>query len=143
MNFLPGEARARAVELGRFRLELPETVRRRLPREPAEVLARPAAGALLRRASRRDAGPADDPGDLEVTEQLGPETVAYFRIEGVEAEEIGERPVELERRAGGPARSSHEAAAGEPIELATDLEGAQLFDPAPGESLLARTTASP
>src|SRR5919201_1655807 len=34
-------------------------------------------------------------GDVEITEQLGPETYAYFSVPGVQAAEIGERPIEL------------------------------------------------
>jgi len=66
------------------------------------------------------------------------ETIAYFRIEGVEAEEIGERPVELSGALAARLDPRTGAAPGEPIELAVDLESAQFFDVASGESLLSR-----
>ena len=53
------------------------------------------ARALPGRRARGDADAATLPAEIEITEQLGPETYAYFRIPGLEASEIGERPVEL------------------------------------------------
>jgi multiple sugar transport system ATP-binding protein len=138
MNFLRVRLVDGGVEAGRLRLELPETLRRRLVREPAEVLLglRPEhfADARLSEAEGRPRLTAT----VEVTEQLGPETVAYFRIDGIRAEEIGERPVELSGALAARLDPRTAAAAGAPIELTTDLESAQLFDPASGDSLLAR-----
>jgi multiple sugar transport system ATP-binding protein len=141
MNFLRAKLVRGGIELGRFRLELPKTLQGRLLREPDEVL------VGLRPEHFSDArlgGAAERPvltAVTEVTEQLGPETVAYFRIEGIAAEEIGERPVELSGALAARLDPRTKAAAGEPIELATDLEGAQLFDLESGASLLARTAS--
>ncbi len=137
MNFLRARLARGALELGTIRLELPESVRRRLLREPDEVLVglRPEHFSDARLGDGRR---ATITAVTEVTEQLGPETVAYFRIDGVRAEEIGERPVELSGALAARLDPRTKASPGEPIELAVDLEGAQLFDPASGETLLRR-----
>jgi multiple sugar transport system ATP-binding protein len=138
MNFLRAKLVRGGIEVGRFRLELPDALRGRLLREPDEVL------VGLRPEHFSDARLGAPPGRpvleavTEVTEQLGPETVAYFRLEGVAAEEIGERPVELKGALAARLDPRTRAAAGEPVELATDLDGAQLFDLGTGQSLLQR-----
>jgi multiple sugar transport system ATP-binding protein len=139
MNFLRVPMSGGGVEVGRFRLELPEAVRGRLTREPGEVLLglRPEHFSDARLGDGGRARPVVA-ATVEVTEQLGPETVAYFRIEGARAEEIGERPVELGGALAARLDPGTSAAAGEAVELAVDLAGAQLFDPATGESLLSR-----
>jgi multiple sugar transport system ATP-binding protein len=138
MNFLRAKLVGGALELGRLRFALPDGVRGRLLREPGEVVVglRPEHFADARLGNGH--GRPTIAAVTEVTEQLGPETVAYFRIEGVRAEEIGERPVELSGALAARLDPRTHAAAGEPIELAVDLEGAQLFDVAGGESLLRR-----
>jgi multiple sugar transport system ATP-binding protein len=138
MNFLRARLAGGAVELGRLRLELPEGLRRRLLNEPEDVL------LGLRPEHFADAQLADVRGrplvsvTIEVTEQLGPETVAYFRIDGVHAEEIGERPVELGGALAARLDPRTTAGPGDRVDLAVDLEGAQLFDPTSRQSLLAR-----
>jgi len=138
MNFLRAKLVRGAIELRSIRLELPDVVHRRLLSEPDEVI------LGLRPEYFSDARLAEHPGRpviaalTEVTEQLGPETIAYFRIEGVSAEEIGERPVELSGALAARLDPRTLATAGEPIELAIDLESAQLFDVESGQSLLAR-----
>ena len=101
MNFLRAKLVRRCRRARAARLELPDAVRTRLVREPDDVV------LGLRPEHFSDAGLSEGAGTtgepsltatIEVTEQLGPETVAYFTIDGVRAEEIGERPVEL----GGP-----------------------------------------
>jgi multiple sugar transport system ATP-binding protein len=138
MNFVRARLAGGGLELGPFRLELPEGVRRRLLREPDEVV------LGLRPEHFSDARLGGKDGQplitavTEVTEQLGPETVAYFRIDGVKAEELGERPVELSGAFAARLDARTGATAGEPIELAADLEGAQLFDVTTGESIVRR-----
>ena len=138
MNFLRARLAGGAVELGRLRLELPEGLRRRLLTEPEDVL------LGLRPEHFADAQLADVRGrplvsvTIEVTEQLGPETVAYFRIDGVHAEEIGERPVELGGALAARLDPRTTAGPGDRVDLVVDLESAQLFDPASRQSLLAR-----
>jgi multiple sugar transport system ATP-binding protein len=136
MNFLAGRLEGESVLVGDHRLPLPHPLRSRLPDGPAEVLVglRPEAFADARLGGA-DAGVAL-PADVEVTEQLGPETLAYFRIPGIDAVELGERPVEL---AGAlvarlDPRSSVEP--GTRMRLAVDVGQLHLFDPETGRSLL-------
>jgi len=138
MNFLRATLTRGAIELGRDRLELPERLRRRLLGEPKDVVLglRPEHFADARLADVR--GRPLVSATIEVTEQLGPETVAYFRIDGVHAEEIGERPVELGGALAARLDPRTTAEPGDTMNLVADLEGAQLFDPASGQSLLAR-----
>ena len=139
MNFLRAKLARGRVELGQFSLELPDSVLRRLVREPSEVL----LGLRPEHFSDGQLGDAQGrpvvPVTIEVTEQLGPETVAYFRIEGVRAEEIGERPVELGGALAARLDPRTTATAGSTVELVTDLDGAQLFAPDTGETLLRRS----
>ena len=84
----------------------------------------------------RGAGAATVPADIEITEQLGPETYAYFRIPGLEAAEIGERPIELAGAFAARLDPRSAAAPGQSVTLAIDLGGLQLFDAASGDSIL-------
>ena len=142
MNFLRAKLVRGGLEVGRFRLELPESVRRRLVKEADEVLVglRPEHFSDARLGGDGSGRPVIN-AVTEVTEQLGPETVAYFRIDGVESEEIGERPVELRGALAARLDPHTRATAGETIDLSVDLDGAQLFDLASGESLLTRIGA--
>jgi multiple sugar transport system ATP-binding protein len=76
------------------------------------------------------------PADIEVTEQLGPETYAYFRVAGLEAAEIGERPVELAGAFAARLDPRTSAAPGQRLDLALNLEGIHLFDAESGQSVL-------
>ena len=135
MNFLAGRLDDGVVRLGEIRLELPEDVRRRLAADSGDVLVglRPEAFEPPADGGTRTVVPAE----IEITEQLGPETLAYFRIEGIDAIEIGERPVEL---AGALAARLDPRSAVEPgmrVKLAIDVAAVHLFDRETGRSLLA------
>lgn len=74
--------------------------------------------------------------EIEITEQLGPETLAYFRVDGLEAVEIGERPVEL---AGALAARLDPGVPAEPgmrVPLEIDAAAVHLFAEDSGEALL-------
>ncbi len=71
-----------------------------------------------------------------MTEQLGPETYAYFRIDGFPSAEVGERPIELAGAFAARLDPRSSAAPGRTLAIAIDLEGVQLFDRESGESLL-------
>jgi multiple sugar transport system ATP-binding protein len=133
MNFVNGRVTDGMVEIGGVRLELPQRFR--------EVAAADATDVLvgLRPEAFQDAAGSDGArvlAEIEVTEQLGHETYAYFRIAGIEAAEIGERAVEL---AGaliarlGPRTS---AEPGKQIPLSIDAGALHLFDAATGRSLI-------
>jgi multiple sugar transport system ATP-binding protein len=136
MNFLEGELADGAVELAGHRLDLPGAVRERVRRGPGRVLVglRPEEFQDARLAGA-GAG-ATLPAEIEITEQLGPETLAYFRVAGLEAADVGERPVELAGALAARLDPRTSAAAGQRVELAVNLEGVHLFDPASGESIL-------
>ena len=95
MNFIRGRLDTDGVALGAHRFTLPDEVRAALSAAPQEVLVglRPEEFADPK-LSGQD-GLAVLPAEIEVTEQLGPETYAYFRVPGLDVVEIGERSVEL------------------------------------------------
>jgi multiple sugar transport system ATP-binding protein len=96
----------------------------------------------LRPEEFQDAGLAGEawaasvPADIEITEQLGPETYAYFRVAGLEAAEVGERPVELAGALAARLDPRSTASPGQRLNLAVNLEGMHLFDAESGESIL-------
>jgi multiple sugar transport system ATP-binding protein len=135
MNFVSGLLVDGSLVLGERRYALPDTVRARLTSSPGEVL------AGIRPEDFRDVrdggvGEAIVPADVEITEQLGPETFAYFRIPGLESVEIGERPIELAGAFAARLDPRLGAASGQRLELAIDLEAVHLFDAASGASIL-------
>ncbi len=136
MNFLAGRLEGDAVLVADHRLALPEELRRRIGDGPSQVLVglRPEALEDARVAGL--AGDASLPAEVEVTEQLGPETLAYVRIPGVEAVELGERPVELAGALVARLDPRSPAEPGARLRLAVDLSQLHLFDPETGRSLL-------
>ena len=77
------------------------------------------------------------PAFVEIAEQLGPETFAYVRIDGLEVVEIGERPVELAGALACRLDGRSSIGPGQHLELAVDPTALHLFDPESGSSLLA------
>jgi multiple sugar transport system ATP-binding protein len=136
MNFADGELRGGELGLAGRSFPLPEGVRSRVRAVDGPVL------VGLRPEHFLDAG-LDGNGhatlaaEVEVTEQLGPETYAYFRVDGLEAVEVGERPVELAGAFAARLDPRSSAAPGRSLSIALDLDGVQLFDRESGESLLA------
>ena len=136
MNFAAGRLAEGAVELGSFRFELSDAVRSRLTTRDGAVLAgfRPEAFQDARFAN--GAAGLTLPAEVEITEQLGPETFAYFRVPGLEASEIGERPIELAGAFAARLDPRSQASPGQSLTLAVDLAGVQLFDAESGDSIL-------
>jgi multiple sugar transport system ATP-binding protein len=135
MNFANGTVTNGTLELGSFRFELPDAVRARLTGEgPVVAGFRPEAFQDSRFGN--GAGAPTLPADVEITEQLGPETYAYFRVDGLEAAEIGERPVELAGAFAARLDPRSAASPGQRITVSVDLAGLQLFDRETGASLL-------
>jgi multiple sugar transport system ATP-binding protein len=135
MNFLEGEVVDGALEAGSLRLELPDAVRSRLQDGGGRVV------AGLRPEDFREAPPSEEggatlPAMIEITEQLGPETYAYFRVAGLESAEIGERPIELAGAFAARLDPRTAAAPGQTVNLAMNLEALHLFDAASGRSIL-------
>ena len=136
MNFIRGRLADGKVGLGDFQLDLPDDVRRRLRAEPADVL-------VGLRPEEFDEARVDGqesrttfPAEIEIAEQLGPETYAYFRVDGLEVVEIGDRPIELAGALSARLDPHTSASPGQQLNLALNLEGIHLFDPESGESLL-------
>jgi hypothetical protein len=71
-----------------------------------------------------------------VAEQLGHETYAYFRVSGLDAAPIGERPVELAGALAARLDPRTNAAPGQEVALAVDLDEVHLFDPESRQSIL-------
>jgi multiple sugar transport system ATP-binding protein len=136
MNFARATLVDGALQLGPHRLTLPERVAARAGRREGRVLAgfRPEHLQDARFSTWPDA-PAV-PAEVEITEQLGAETYAYVRLEGVEAAEVGERPLELAGAFAARLDARSPVQPGERVTLAADLSGIQLFDEADGTALL-------
>jgi multiple sugar transport system ATP-binding protein len=136
MNFAHGTLVDGALQLGPYRLTLPERVAVRVARREGPVLAgfRPEHLQDARFSTWPDA-PAL-PADVEITEQLGAETYAYVRLENVDAAEVGERPLELAGAFAARLDARSPVQAGERLTLAVDLSGIHLFDEADGTSIL-------
>jgi multiple sugar transport system ATP-binding protein len=134
MNFLRGRLDAGAVVVSGYRLELPDPLRRAVGSSGRDVLVglRPehfeAAGDNGSRATVL-------PADVEVTEQLGPETYAYFRVEGLDVVEIGERPVELAKALTARLDPRTSVEPGQRLGLAVEPSGIRLFDAETGDAL--------
>ena len=137
MNFVRGTLVGRgARRSGAFRFELPDVGAGRLRPTEGDVLAGLRPEHFQDAASRATPERPTVPADIEITEQLGPETFAYFRIPGLEAAEIGERPIELAGAFAARLDPRSAAAPGQSLTLAIDLSGVQLFDLESGDSIL-------
>jgi len=139
MNFLRARLSRGAVEFAAYRFELPAQTRPALRDREGEVL----LGLRPEHFSDpRVAGPdrADNPlpVTVELTEQLGSETLLYFRAEGVEAELGGESEgAEVELGGALVARLDPrtDAVPGERLVVNVDIERAHFFDPVTGTAL--------
>jgi multiple sugar transport system ATP-binding protein len=134
MNFLRGRLSDGVIEIGDIKLDLPPRFLTQLADTTDDVL------VGLRPEAFRDADDAESgavvAAEIEVTEQLGHETYAYFRIEGIEAAEIGESAVELAGALTARLGPRTPAEPGKPVRLAIETDSLHLFDPATGLSLL-------
>jgi len=137
MNFVRGRLASGGVEFGSYRLELPDRLLTGLRRTDGEVLLGlrpehffdPRLGSTAPDRSQL-------PVTVELTEQLGSETLLYFRADGLEAERSSEGEVELGGALVARLDPRTRAAPGERLVLGIDGERAHLFDPATGNALL-------
>src|SRR3954470_1376840 len=138
MNFIRGRLDGDGVALGPHRFPLPGEVRSALRNAPQEVLVglRPEEFAAPRLSD--EGRLASLPAEIEVTEQLGPETYAYFRVAGLDVVEIGERSVELAGALSARLDPRTRAEPGQRVDLTVELSRIHLFDPESGNSVLAR-----
>jgi multiple sugar transport system ATP-binding protein len=138
MNFIRGRLDGDGVALGPHTFALPDGVRAALSDAPQDVLVglRPEEFADPRFAGQD--GLAVLPAEIEVTEQLGPETYAYFRVPGLDVVEIGERSVELAGALSARLDPRTSAEPGQRVSLTVNLARIHLFDLESGRSVLAR-----
>jgi len=138
MNFVRGRVAAGEIVLGQYRFALPDSVRGALRTAAAEVLVglRPEEFADARLGAGGDRIVV--PAEIEITEQLGPETYAYFRVPGLDVVELGDRPVELGGALSARLDPHTTAEAGQRLDLTVNLEGVHLFDLETGQSLFER-----
>jgi multiple sugar transport system ATP-binding protein len=136
MNFVRGRLADRRIELGGHAIELADELRTRLRRDSGDVLVglRPEEFEDARLA--RDGPRTTFAAEIEVTEQLGHETFAYFRVEGFDVVEIGDRPVELAGALSARLDPHTTAAPGGRLDLVINADGLHLFDLESGESLI-------
>jgi multiple sugar transport system ATP-binding protein len=136
MNFLRARLSGGALEFATYRLELPAGTRERLGDERRDVLLglRP-EHFFDARLVASDANRCTLRVTVELTEQLGSETLLYFRADGVDAERTSEGEVELGGALVARLDPRTQASPGERLVLGIDAERAHLFDAATGLSL--------
>jgi multiple sugar transport system ATP-binding protein len=135
MNFLRASSDGTTITFGAHALPLPAELAARLRRRQGDVL------VGLRPEHFTDAGDARGEGvipvTVEITEQLGSETLVYFRIDGVSAETVSE---ESHEELGGALVARLDPRTrpqpGGALHLAVDIGRAHFFDPSDGSSLL-------
>jgi len=132
------------VRLGPWTVDLPEALASTLGGRGGDVL----VGLRPEDFSLENAGSSKAtqlPAEIQITEQLGPELLAHFRVDGLrvaypEARRRiadGDEPRELGETVIGRFAPNAPIAAGVQVEVAIDRDRIQLFDPATGESLAA------
>jgi multiple sugar transport system ATP-binding protein len=136
MNFVRGRVEQGEIMLGDYRFALPDSIRSALRADTSDVLVglRPEEFADARLGSHGSRVVL--PAEVEITEQLGPETYAYFRVGSLEVVELGDRPVELSGALSARLDPHTAAEAGQRLDLSVNLEEVHLFDLETGESLI-------
>jgi multiple sugar transport system ATP-binding protein len=136
MNFLRARLANGAVEFASYRLDLPDSKRARLGRRNGAVLLGLRPEHFFDARLGAPEGAANRlPVTVELTEQLGSETLLYFRADGVEAEPVSEGEVQLGGALVARLDPRTRASAGDRLELGIDLERAHFFDPTSGTAL--------
>ena len=136
MNFLRARLSDGAIAFANYRLELPDRMLAGLDRAEREVLLglRP-EHFFDPRLVPSEATRNSIPVTVELTEQLGSETLLYFRADGIEAELSSEGEVELGGALVARLDPRTQASPGERLVLGIDAQRAHLFDPATGDAL--------
>jgi multiple sugar transport system ATP-binding protein len=136
MNFIRGRLGDRQVDLGDHAIELVDELRGKLRRDSGDVLVGLRPEDFQDARLDRDGSRTIVAAQVEVTELLGPETFAYFRVDGLDVVEIGDRPVELAGALSARLDPRTSAEPGERLDLAINARGLHLFDLESGESLI-------
>jgi multiple sugar transport system ATP-binding protein len=142
MNFVSGHLAQGVLDLGPARVQLPDRMRRNLARSEGDVIVgvRPEDFLLSPNGSVGDAFPAQ----VEITEALGPETLAHLRVQGLQIAHLGERSAHSEDEERSELSdtlvvrfdSNTDVRAGEQVRLTVNPERVQLFDPESNQSML-------
>jgi multiple sugar transport system ATP-binding protein len=134
MNFLRVQSDGAHLSFGGHRLPLTDDVAPELVRRDGEMI----LGLRPEHFTASPHGPSDAtvPVTVEITEQLGSETLVYFRIDDVFAEELGAES-EAELRGALVARLDPRIrpASNQRLHFVVDVQRAHFFDPADGASL--------
>jgi len=134
MNFLRVRSGGGRLAFGNYTLPLADAVAASLRRSEGEMILglRPEHFTVTTSAETDGAVPVT----VEIAEQLGSETLVYFRVEGVAAETLG-GDSEAELRGAFVARLDPRThpSPGQRLDLAVDIERAHFFDPVDGVSL--------
>jgi len=80
-------------------------------------------------------------GRVEIVEQLGSESLVYFRTDELDVVEIGERPLELKGAVCARLRAGTPYGPGDAIELAISPPSVRLFDAGSGRAVLSEQAA--
>jgi multiple sugar transport system ATP-binding protein len=141
MNFIRGALDRGMLVFGDNRVVLDADMQRDLGRRSGEVLIglRPEEFREARDGKRASTALA---ADIEIVEEVGPDMIAYFRPEGLEVVEVGDRPLELVGSLSARLDSRSGATSGERRILEFSLDGIQLFDSHSGDSLLSSSLPS-
>jgi multiple sugar transport system ATP-binding protein len=136
MNFLRARLAGGVVEFAAVRFELPQGSRGDLREVNGDVLLgfRPEHFFDPRLAASEAAGNLL-PVTVELLEQLGSETLLYFRADGVEAQQKSEGEVELGGALVARLDPRTRAVPGERLVLGVDIERAHFFDPSTGNAI--------
>jgi len=141
MNFVRARLQGGEIEVGEHRLQLPEELRQSIRRDavgsgPCDVLLGLRPEDFVDARLDAHSGFPMLPSEVEIAEQLGPETYVYTRVPGFDVVELGERPVELAGAIAARLDPRTTAEPGQQLPIGVNLIGAHLFDPASGESIL-------
>jgi multiple sugar transport system ATP-binding protein len=139
MNLVRGRLVEGTLSLGEYRVPLPAELSARLTSRAEEVVV-----GLRPEAFVQDEAPYGLrlPTEIVVTEQLGPETVAFVRVPGLDVmDDVADRPATVAGTVAARLEGSFVGQGGDKIELRVRVDRIQLFDPATGLSLFAQPRA--
>ncbi len=139
MNFLEATLGESGLELGRHTFALPADLRASLGRDPGDVL----LGVRPEDLRPVDGSATGLDAEVVITEQLGPEVLAYVRVDGVGvassvrgATAEGDESAELRETLVARLPGDTAVRPGQRLRVAPNLAAASLFDPESSESLL-------
>ena len=140
MNFLRATSDGKSLSFAQHALPLPESVVARLCRRKGEMIVGLRPEHFVGAAADGEASAL--PVTVEITEQLGSETLVYFRVEGVVSSESSAADPQAGLGGAFVARLDPRLnpGPGEKLRLAVDVSRAHFFDPADGSSLRAAAT---